>query len=67
MKIEQITDLVAQKGNIADGTDAINDLRHMMTTIFAQTFAERLMTTGTDGLDLYGHWEQEALSFINGL
>lgn len=67
MKIEQITDLIAQKGTIPDGTDALNDLRHMMTTIFAQAFAERLMTTGTDGLDLYTHWEQESLSFVNGL
>lgn len=67
LKIEEITDIMAQKGNIPDGSDAMNDLRHMMTTTFAQMFAERLMTTGTDGLDIYVHWEQEALSFINGL
>ncbi|MEI6711881.1 MAG: hypothetical protein WCK88_07040 [bacterium] len=58
---------MAQKGNIVDGTDAMNDLRHMVTTIYARAFAERLITTGTDGLDTYTHWEQESLSFINGI
>jgi len=58
---------MAQKGNITDGTDALDDLRHMLTTIFARAFSEQLLFSGTDGLDLYVHWEQEALSFMNGL
>ncbi len=58
---------MAEKGNIPTNTDAMNDLRHMVTTIFAHAFAERLTLSGTEGLDLYVHWEQEALSFIYGL
>jgi hypothetical protein len=43
MKIEEITEVMAQKGNIGDGTDARNDLRHMVTTIFARAFTEQLL------------------------
>ncbi len=68
LKIEQITDIAAQKGNIPSSADALNDLRHMMTTIMARSFTEKLMFSGTEGLNsIYANWEQEVLSFINWL
>jgi hypothetical protein len=65
--IESLTATAVQKGNIPPGTDAIIDMRHMVTTIMAHEFAEQLMVNGTESLTVYDHWQQKALSFLNWL